>query len=174
LAETSQNASTAAHEAERTEMIINGLASSLDRIDQTETLMASISDQMSLLVVQSQLTDEPPVGDQANLILLADKRRDDENGAVRSIGQSLSDRIGVIQSGTNQAIRSIQQIGETIGAVNDVALEFAAESSSEALDVATVLLQQSEELRGKLDDLLGKIKLEGGALPNYSSGGENE
>ncbi|MDP6428841.1 MAG: hypothetical protein QGH73_05405 [Rhodospirillales bacterium] len=174
LAETSQNASTAAHEAERTEMIINGLASSLNRIDQTETLMASISDQMSLLVVQSQLTDEPPVGDQANLVLLADKRRDDENGAVRSIGQSLSDRIGVIQSGTNQAIRSIQQIGETIGAVNDVALEFAAESSSDALDVATVLLQQSEELRGKLDDLLGKIKLEGGALPNYSSGGDPE
>ncbi|MFP6733834.1 MAG: hypothetical protein VB959_08335, partial [Rhodospirillales bacterium] len=70
----------------------------------------------------------------------------------------------------NQAIRSIQQIGQTINAVNDVALEFAAESSSEALDAATVLLQQSEELRGKLDDLLGKIKLEGAALPNYSSG----
>lgn len=171
LAETSQNAAGAAYEAERTEMIINGIADSLNKIEQTETLLASVSDQMSLLVVQSQLTDDGiPSGDQENLILLADKRREDETGH-RNVGQSLSDRIGVIQSGTNQAIRSIQQIGETIGAVNEVALEFAAVSSSDALDAATVLLQQSEELRGKLDDLLGKIKLEGGALPNYSSGG---
>ena len=170
LAETSHNAAAAAHEAERTEMIINGIADSLNKIDQTETLLASVADQMSLLVVQSQLTDDGiPGGDQENLILLADKRREDETGQ-RVVGQSLSDRIGVIQSGTNQAIRSIQQIGQTINAVNDVALEFAAESSSEALDAATVLLQQSEELRGKLDDLLGKIKLEGAALPNYSSG----
>ncbi len=170
LAETSQNASSAAHEAERTEMIINGIADSMNKIEQTETLLAGVSDQMSLLVVQSQLTDDRiPGGDQEKLILLADKRREDETGQ-RNVGQTLSDRIGVIQSGTNQAIRSIQQIGETIGAVNDVALEFAAVSSSDALDAATVLLQQSEELRGKLDDLLGKIKLEGGALPNYSSG----
>ena|GEM_PF-984338 len=174
LAETSQNAAGAAHEAERTEMIINGIADSMSKIEQTETLLAGVSDQMSLLVVQSQLTDDGiPGGDQENLILLADKRREDETGQ-RNVGQSLSDRIGVIQSGTNQAIRSIQQIGETIGAVNDVALEFAAVSSSDALDAATVLLQQSEELRGKLDDLLGKIKLEGGALPNYSNTGEND
>ncbi|MBT4114945.1 MAG: HAMP domain-containing protein [Rhodospirillaceae bacterium] len=170
LAETSQNASSAAHEAERTEMIINGIADSMNKIEQTETLLAGVSDQMSLLVVQSQLTDDGiPTSDQENLILLADKRREDETGQ-RNVGQTLSDRIGVIQSGTNQAIRSIQQIGDTIGAVNDVALEFAAVSSSDALDAATVLMQQSEELRGKLDDLLGKIKLEGGGLPNYSSG----
>jgi methyl-accepting chemotaxis protein len=170
LAETSQNAAGAAYEAERTEMIINGIADSMNRIGQTEILLAGVSDQMSLLVVQSQLTDDGiPSSDQENLILLANKRREDETGQ-HNVGQSLSDRIGVIQSGTNQAIRSIQQIGETIGAVNDVALEFAAVSSSDALDAATVLLQQSEELRGKLDDLLGKIKLEGGALPNYSTG----
>ena len=174
LAETSQSAAGAAHEAERTEMIINGIADSLDKIEQTETLLAGIADQMSLLVVQSQLTEEDGLaGDQENLILLADKRLEEETGQ-RAVGQSLSDRIGLIQSGANQAIRSVRQIGQTIVAVNEVALEFAAESSSDALDAATVLLQQSEELRGKLDNLLGKIKLEGGGLPNYSTGDTEE
>ncbi|MEE2761585.1 MAG: hypothetical protein VYE18_09080, partial [Pseudomonadota bacterium] len=122
----------------------------------------------------SQLTQEGGLaGDQENLILLADKRREEES-EQRAVGQNLSDRISFIQSGANQAIRSIQQICRTIGAVNEVALEFAAESSSDALDAATVLLQQSEELRGKLDSLLGKIKLEGGGLPNYSNGDTEE
>ena len=92
------------------------------------------------------------------------------SAADDAAGVAIVSRLTSEIRGTNQAIRSIQQIGDTIGAVNDVALEFAAVSSSDALDAATVLMQQSEELRGKLDDLLGKIKLEGGGLPNYSSG----
>ncbi len=155
LAETSQSASSAANEAERTESMVNGLSDAAQRIEDIETLLASISDQMSLLAVQTALADDS--GDtRENLVVLADKRH---NG---NIGQSVSDRIDTIQAGTKRAIKSIQQIGRTISEVNEIAVQFASDASSEALDAATELLRQSEDLRGMLDDLLNKIRAEGG------------
>lgn len=155
LAETSQAASSAANEAERTESMVNGLSDATQRIEDIETLLASISDQMSLLAVQTALADDS--GDhRENLVVLADKRH---NG---NIGQSVSDRIDTIQAGTKRAIKSVQQIGRTISEVNEIAVQFASDASSEALDAATELLRQSEDLRGMLDDLLNKIRAEGG------------
>ena len=155
LAETSQAASTAAGEAERTESMVNGLSETIQRIDDVETLLASISDQMSLLAVQTALSDD--AGDtRENLVVLAEKRQNS------NIGQSVADRIDTIQAGTKRAIKSVQQIGRTITEVNEVAVQFASEASSEALDAATELLHQSEDLRGMLDDLLNKIRAEGG------------
>jgi len=155
LAETSQAASAAAGEAERTESMVNGLSETIQRIDDVETLLASISDQMSLLAVQTALNDD--AGDtRENLVVLADKRQNS------NIGQSVADRIDTIQAGTKRAIKSVQQIGRTISEVNEVAVQFASDASSEALDAATVLLRQSEDLRGMLDDLLNKIRAEGG------------
>ncbi len=160
LAETSQAASNAANEAERTESMVNGLSDAAQRIEDIETLLASISDQMSLLAVQTALSDE--AGDhRENLVVLADKRH---NG---NIGQSVSDRIDTIQAGTKRAIKSVQQIGRTISEVNEVAVQFASDASSEALDAATELLRQSEDLRGMLDDLLNKIRAEGGGAAPF-------
>jgi methyl-accepting chemotaxis protein len=168
LAETSQAASAAAGEAERTESMVNGLSETIQRIDDVETLLASISDQMSLLAVQTALNDD--AGDtRENLVVLAEKRQNS------NIGQSVADRIDTIQAGTKRAIKSVQQIGRTISEVNEVAVQFASDTSSEALDAATELLHQSEDLRGMLDDLLNKIRAEGGgAAPLLSRGRQTE
>ena len=168
LAQTSQAASTAAGEAERTESIVSGLSETIQRIDDVETLLASISDQMSLLAVQTALSDD--AGDtRENLVVLAEKRHNS------NIGQSVADRIDTIQSGMKRAIKSVQQIGRTISEVNEVAVQFASDASSEALDAATELLHQSEDLRGMLDDLLNKIRAEGGgAAPLLPRGRQTE
>jgi methyl-accepting chemotaxis protein len=168
LAETSQAASAAAGEAERTESMVNGLSETIQRIDDVETLLASISDQMSLLAVQTALNDD--AGDtRENLVVLAEKRQNS------NIGQSVADRIDTIQAGTKRAIKSVQQIGRTISEVNEVAVQFASDTSSEALDAATELLHQSEDLRGMLDDLLNKIRAEGGgAAPLLPRGRQTE
>jgi methyl-accepting chemotaxis protein len=155
LTETSQAASTAAGEAERTESMVNGLNEAGQRIEDIETLLASISDQMSLLAVQTALSDD--AGDQReNLVVLAEKRQNS------NIGQSVADRIDTIQAGTKRAIKSVQQIGRTISEVNEIAVQFASDASSDALDAATTLLHQSEDLRGMLDELLNKIRADGG------------
>ena len=127
--------------------------------------MASISDQMSLLAVQTALSNETSSDDPENLILLSEKRLGEDGERTNS--QSVNDRIETLQSGTKRAIRAIQQIGKTIEEVNEVAVEFAADASNDALEAATELLKQSEDLRGMLDDLLGRIKTDGQAESGF-------
>lgn len=155
LSQTSQAASAAAGEAERTESMVTGLSDTIQKIEDVEVLLASISDQMSLLAVQTALTNDT-ADMRENLVVLAEKRQNS------NIGQSVADRIDTIQAGTKRAIKSVQQIGRTIADVNEIAVQFASDASAEALDAATELLRQSEDLRGMLDDLLTKIRAEGG------------
>ncbi len=156
---TSHDASSAASEAERTETMVTGLDVAAEKIEDIEVLMIGISDQMSLLAVQTALLDD--TDDAENLILLDDKRQGGESGKKRpkpGAGQSVGDRVETIHNGTKRAVKSIQQVGARIAEVNDVAKEFAAEASKEALEAANELLRQSEDLRGMLDSLLGKVQ----------------
>ena len=118
--------------------------------------MASISDQMSLLAVQMALFSDLPPGDPKNLEILSGTRID-QNGEYPD-SPPVNDRIETVQNGTKRAIQAIQQIGKIIEEVNRVAVEFAADAKNDALDAATELLRQSEDLRGMLDDLLKRIK----------------
>ena len=158
VAQTSQNASNAAKGAEQCDFMVSGLAESREKIDDIERLMASISDQMSLLAVQIALFSELPPDDPENLLMLSGRHLGKDGDHPNS--PSVNDRIETLQNGTKRAISAIQQIGKTIEDVNRVAVEFAANASNDALDAATELLRQSEDLRGMLDDLLGRIKSE--------------
>lgn len=169
VTQTSQEASIAASEAERTETMVTGLEEAADKIEDIEALMIGISDQMSLLAVQTALLDE--VDDPENLILLDEKRKDGEQKKSKlkpGAGQSVGDRVETIQNGAKRAVKSIQQIGRTINDVNQVAKEFAADSSREALQAANELLRQSEDLKGMLDSLLGKVQPSDQTLPDLS------
>jgi hypothetical protein len=168
LAESSRLASAAAGEAERTELMVHGLSDAMQRLDDIESLLASISDQMSLLAVQTALASDDEDTGRENLVLLAEKRQAD--AGHRGAGQSASDRIETIQNGLKRAVKTTQAIGRAITEVNDIAVQFAADASGEALDAATALLQQSESLRGLLDDLLNKIRAEGGVVSERPRG----
>ena len=156
VAQTSQDASSAAKDAEQCDFMVSGLTESLKKIDDIENLMASISDQMSLLAVQMALFSDLPPGDPKNLEILSGTRID-QNGEYPD-SPPVNDRIETVQNGTKRAIQAIQQIGKIIEEVNRVAVEFAADAKNDALDAATELLRQSEDLRGMLDDLLKRIK----------------
>ena len=165
ITRTSQDASSAASEAERTETMVTSLNEATDKIEDIEILMISISDQMSLLAVQTTLIDD--IDDQENLILLDDEGQQGERRLRKTkpgAGQSVGDRVKTVQNGTKRAVNSIQQVGRRIAEVNEVAKEFAAESSKEALEAANKLLRQSEDLRGMLDNLLGKVQPDGHTL----------
>ena len=155
VAQTSQDASSAAKDAEQCDFMVSGLTES-SKIDDIENLMASISDQMSLLAVQMALFSDLPPGDPKNLEILSGTRID-QNGEYPD-SPPVNDRIETVQNGTKRAIQAIQQIGKIIEEVNRVAVEFAADAKNDALDAATELLRQSEDLRGMLDDLLKRIK----------------
>lgn len=164
LTQTSQTASQAAEEAERTEKMVSGLDDAAEKIEDIEILMIGISDQMSLLAVQTALLDSEGSSEAENLIRLDDKRSDKKpsrksaKAPTRSgVGQSVGDRIETIQGGTKRVIKAVQTIGTTINDVNEAAKEFSTHASKEALEAANELLVQSENLRTMLDNLLDKV-----------------
>ena len=156
VAQSSQSASSAARDAERCDVMINGLSGALKKIKDIELLLESINDHMSLLAVQTAITNETEA-DDPDEVITRPKSPSDENKR-QNPNEFVTDNLDTLQNGTKRAIRAIRQVGQTIQEVNQVALEIAAEASSDALDAATMLLHQSEHLRGMLDGLLEKIK----------------
>ena len=156
VAQTSQSASSAARDAERCDVMINGLSGALKKIKDIELLLESINDHMSLLAVQTSITKETG-SDDPDEVISRPKSPSDGNQR-QNPNEFVTDNLDTLQNGTKRAIRAIRQVGQTIQEVNQVALEIAAEASHDALDAATMLLHQSENLRGMLDGLLEKIK----------------
>ena len=84
----------------------------------------------------------------------------DEDLARPDTGQSAESRATEILTSIKVAGAELEELDRILSSVNAVAIDFAAEASTQALDTATALLHQSEHLHGMLDDLLGKIRLE--------------
>ena len=156
VAQSSQRASSAARDAERCDVMINGLSGALKKIKDIELLLESINDHMSLLAVQTAITNETG-SDDPDEVITRPKSPSDGNQR-QNPNEFVTDNLDTLQNGTKRAIRAIRQVGQTIQEVNQVALEIATEASNDALDAATMLLHQSEHLRGMLDGLLEKIK----------------
>ena len=164
VAQTSQSASSAARDAERCDVMINGLSGALKKIKDIELLLESINDHMSLLAVQTAITNETG-SDDPDEVISRPKSPSDGN-QQQTPNEFVTDNLDTLQNGTKRAIRAIRQVGQTIQEVNQVALEIATEASNDALDAATMLLHQSEHLRGMLDGLLEKIKPRDVTKPN--------
>ena len=164
VAQTSQSASSAARDAERCDVMINGLSGALKKIKDIELLLESINDHMSLLAVQTAITNETG-SDDPDEVISRPKSPSDGNQR-QNPNEFVTDNLDTLQNGTKRAIRAIRQVGQTIQEVNQVALEIATEASNDALDAATMLLHQSEHLRGMLDGLLEKIKPSDANEPN--------
>ena len=156
---TSQNASNAFEEVERTEIMVSGLEDTADKIEDIEVLMIGINDQISLLAVQTALHTTNSAKEE-NLIHLYEKRDRKKTKIKSGSGQSVDDRIKSIQDGTKKVIKDVQEIGTTVNDVNQVAREISNSISREALEAANQLLRQSEDLRTILDNILDKTQNE--------------
>ena len=156
---TSQNASNAFEEVERTEIMVSGLEDTADKIEDIEILMVGINDQISLLAVQTALHTNNSA-DEENLIHLYEKRDRKKTKLKSGSGQSVDDRIKSIQEGTKKVIKDVQEIGTAVNGANQVAREISNSISREALEAANQLLRQSEDLRTILDNILDKTQNE--------------
>jgi len=156
LAESSQNVSTKAYEAERTGTLIKSLGDAARRIGEVETLLSAIGEQTNFLVLKSAVTEG--LSDEANkhLVVLSTgyKSAADQRASTDAIVRR---RLDAIRTTAGEASRAIKGIAESVAEVKDVAMDIAASTSAEALAVTTALLAQSECLRGMLDDLAENI-----------------
>ncbi len=157
VTQTSQLASVAAFEAEKTESMVTGLAEAAEKVKEIEKLVLMINDQSSLLAVQTALNEGTPSPDGDKLVAFSAAERAGQSGN-RDLAHSVGDRIDDIQVTAQRAVTAVREMGQTIERVNEVAIDFAAETSNQALTAATNLLRQSEDLRSTLDSLLGKMR----------------
>ena len=149
VALSSENVTAAADEAERTGTLIRNLSDAGEKIGTIEGLISAIAEQADMLVINT-----PEQGPDTNLVILnGDSKRGDfaGNGGV-------SRRFDAIRSAAGQATWAIRDIATLIKESRQVALTIARLSSTEALEVTTDLLQQSENLRGMLDTLVNRMQ----------------
>jgi hypothetical protein len=144
VARSSEYVTAAAEEAERTGTLIRNLSDASEKIEAMEALITAIGEQADMLVINA-----PEQGSDPNLLVL-NGFPERPNGVAR--------RFDVIRSTASQATWAVRDIGVMIKESREVALDIARLSSAEALEVTTDLLQQSENLRGMLDNLVNKMQ----------------
>ena len=155
---TSKNATEAAEDAERTELITAGLSEIIVKVEESENLMTYISDQMSLLTVQTaliDLDDDSEKTEDTNTLNNFDEILKSRNNKT---GQTINVRTAAIQNRIKKVSKIIQGIGVTVSNISEIANEFSTNASEEALKAANNLLNDSEELRSMLDDLLENVE----------------
>jgi methyl-accepting chemotaxis protein len=149
VAQSSQSVTAAADEAERTGTLIRNLSDAEKKIDGIDKFIAAIAEQADMLVVNT-----PPQEGETNLVIL----NGDGNKDAHTKPDVVSRRFDAIRSAAGQATWAVRDIGALIKNSREVALDIARLSSAEALEVTTDLLQQSENLRCMLDNLVNKMQ----------------
>jgi methyl-accepting chemotaxis protein len=161
LARYSQYVSAAAHDVERTEALIRGLAEATLQVADLGTLLASLRDQTNMLVFKSSARDlrpeRPPERADENLILFsADVRLPTDAAAASDVG--LGPRFDSLRDTIDRAERTLQAAHNAVADVTALAHEIATTASNQALEATNQLLHQSEYLHSLLDDIIAKIQ----------------
>lgn len=154
VAMSSQSVSDAAFEAERTGTMIRGLTFAATRLKDAEALIAAIAEQANHLAFKANLGSGERPDAARNLIVLSS---DPRHAAEREEGGAPARRVEAIRSAAAQAGEALRDVGAAVGEIKSAALDLAATTSEEALEVTTRLMEQSQFLRNMLDELVGKI-----------------
>jgi len=149
VAQSSESVTAATDEAERTGTLIRNLSDAGEKIGAIEGLIAAIGEQADMLVVNA-----PEQGPDINLVILNGDVDRGEQGRPDGVTR----RFDAIRSAAGQATWAIRDIASLLKESKEVALTLARMSSTEALEVTTDLLQQSENLRGMLDKLVNRMQ----------------
>ncbi len=149
VAQSSESVTAATDEAERTGTLIRNLSDAGEKIGAIEGLIAAIGEQADMLVVNA-----PEQGPDINLVILNGDVDRGEQGRPDGVTR----RFDAIRSAAGQATWAIRDIASLLKESKEVALALARMSSTEALEVTTDLLQQSENLRGMLDKLVNRMQ----------------
>jgi methyl-accepting chemotaxis protein len=164
VAQSSQAVSSVAYEAERTGSMIRGIMDSIRKLIIVEDLLGSIIEQTDFLVFNPSTKD--PAGtnadDRRHLVLLSSGQKMPPNPLRQPHeNDAIGQRFDAIRTTSGKASGLIKDISATLNEVQDVAVEIAAASSTEALAITSELLKKSEYLRGMLDDLVTKLDISG-------------
>ncbi|HER26733.1 MAG TPA: HAMP domain-containing protein [Rhodospirillales bacterium] len=160
VAESSQNVTAAAAEAERTGTLIRNLNDVSRRITGIEKYIKTIGEQADLLWVGAPGEGDGSQG-ASNLVMFSPDQHSADGSASGpdrpDMESSIGRRFDVIRATASQTTWALRDINGVIIEARNVALTIAQTTSAEALHVTTDLLEQSETLRFMLDSLVHKM-----------------
>lgn len=150
----------AAKDVERTEILINLLSATTQKIVGLEACIGSIRSEANLLVFNaitppngsSPSTQEKPLID---LPEDDETRQPDPSSAQRHKNDGR--RFEIMRAKVGKAEQMLEEIHGTLDKINGVAHDIAATASREAMDATSKLMIQSERLQTMLDELIKKV-----------------
>jgi CHASE3 domain sensor protein/HAMP domain-containing protein len=151
LAQSSQTATGAAFDAERTSTLIRGLNDAETQLDRIEPLIRLIGRETNIPAA-NQPTGAPN-DTHRNLVALSS----DQANAASQDDQDLRKRFETVRKAAIQVLQTVRIVNRALAESKGAALEIAAASSASALKITTDLLEQSENLRGMLNNLIGTL-----------------
>ncbi len=157
LAQSSQTVSAAAFEAERTSTLIRGLTDAEAKLQRLDPLIRIIGKQTNFLAFPKGAEKSGRSADtHRNLVVLSSEK--ESSKTQLGIGEEdIKKRFETIRKAAVQIMRNVRDVTQTVTDTKGVALDLAASSSADALEITTDLLEQSENLRGMLNDLIGTL-----------------
>lgn len=159
VALSSRDVSSAAFEAERTGTMIRGLNTAGEQLRSVEGLLTTVSEQTNFLTFKAELKEGPAGETNQNLIVLSsDYRGGGECPTTTEVDSSVEERLESIRESTTRATQTIREVAETMAEIKGAALDLATTTSEEALAITARLMDQSQQLRTMLDDLVVRIQ----------------
>lgn len=160
LAHFSRAVSNATRDVERTEDLVRGIAEATEKVIEMGSLVAAIRDQANLIAFKAGVREaRAPGGSEDNLVLFSpDVKLPADSAEAQS-----SARFDQMRDMVDRAERTVQAAHASLVGVTGIAQEVAAGASNQALDATQQLLSQSEYLHHMLDDVLARVRPQGGA-----------
>ncbi|MEQ8936202.1 MAG: HAMP domain-containing protein [Amphiplicatus sp.] len=154
LAQSSRNVSDAAFEAERTSALIRGLNDAESQLEKIDPLIRLIGKQTDFLATTASRPQTKPNDPHGNLAALSAQQGSPDNRL--GLGDAdIRNRFETVRKAAVQILQSVRTVAQSVARSKGSALEIAAASSADALAITNDLLEQSEHLRGMLNDLIG-------------------
>jgi len=125
VSESSEIASSAVKDAQATDEKIQGLAVAADKIGEVVALITDIADQTNLLALNATIEAARAGEAGKGFAVVASEVKNLANQTARAT-EEISSQIGGIQAATRESVSAIQNIGETIARIDEIATGISA------------------------------------------------